>query len=674
MPMNHRYSFSMTPDQIRNRVACDEALLKAISGLEADAKLTASNASRAVHEAQNALLAAHAWLASAMATYESYRLEHLRLTEMVARSRSLLSLAASSLPDELVIQIAQMCVDEAREPLYDGRTAFEDGSGESAWNVGWVYPMAMSQVCRRWRIAILGCPRLWAYKDNLAPRTSSSLSDLIMLRSGACTIDALWNGSLSSPSTNLNLERWRTLKVLIPTFTAEPYPFSSSGTCTSLTTLSVSAFASIKARPPTFSSNYLSQMPTLSRLELIDVQFAAPPPYRHNIPIDLSIRYNNVISFREKDMADIAIVFPKLRKFSLHIRGPYFNKPTAINQHDSNSLNDSLHSASLPFNFPELEALDISAKDLSHSLTRMNGGFLPKLAYLRLRDNALSASTGFFQHLVRSRVPLNTLSLTDFSPSASAIFRNYRGITALEFELSKVAIEALRPTLILANDGPPQLPPLPPIFTSSPVSPTPPPTPSSLPSMSVSFPYVSTITLLPPSKANTGGNVGKYEVAPLQSLARVIRQRTDAIAKSSGITVLKEKELPKLPPPETEDSPPSPATKDLDVKGKGKEEEKEQPMMSDDTLVDFEPAGTMRSGAGGQDGWVFGHNKVWSGERARRMTVSGASVLGMVPIMDVKYTPLRTKGRAAMEEVYSALVESRHTWGKLIEGKFGSSS
>jgi hypothetical protein len=36
--------------------------------------------------------------------------------------------------------------------------------------------------------------------------------------------------------------------------------------------------------------------------------------------------------------------------------------------------------------------------------------------------------------------------------------------------------------------------------------------------------------------------------------------------------------------------------------------------------------------------------------------------VAMVPILEVEYTPLRSKGRAAMEEVYDVLVESRKMW------------
>lgn len=654
IPMNNRYSFSMNPEQLRKRVATDEALLDAISKLESDAKITASNASRAVHEAQTALLAAHAWLASAMATYESYRLEHLRLTEMVARSRSLLHLAAASLPDELIVQIAQMCVEDAREPLYNGRLVFEGGPGEVKWNVGWVYPLALSQICRRWRMAVLGCPRLWAYRDNLA-RLSPSLLSLISLRSGSCTLDVVWNGSTTgednSPSTS-QIHSWRSLKVFIPTPSTEPLPLSSTTRCTSLSSLSLRA--SHKMRAPAFASHFLSQMPALTKLELLDVHFLAPPPYRHDRPIDLSIRYNGVISFREKDMNDISIVFPKLRKFSLHIRGPYINKPSANHGFSSEgsiaTSGSNSEPTQQPFQFPELTALDISAKDLSHSLVRLNNAYLPKLSYLRLRDNGLGAAIPFFQHLVRSGVPLDTLSLTDFSPRASAVFRNHEGITGLEFELTKVAVEALRPQ---TQGGDTELPA---IAGFSP-TPTTPPTPP------ITFPYVSTITLLPPSPATAGGSVGKSEAVPLQLLARAIRERTELIIKTSGGTVLREKELPR-PPVEEND-----VGAKMDQEG---EKDQAGPMRSNDSFVNNEPAGTMTSVTGKQDGRVFGHSRVWSGERARRMTVTGKSVLGMVPILDVKYTPLRSRGRTAMEEVFNALVDSRRSWGRLLEARFGS--
>ncbi|PVF93339.1 hypothetical protein CPB86DRAFT_114494 [Serendipita vermifera] len=746
---HRRFSYGISPDQIRRRVVSDEALLRTITTLEADAKLTAANASRAVNEAQTALLAAHAWLSSAMATYESYRLEHLRLAEVVARSRSLLRLVPSSLPDELIIQIAELCLEDARERLLASRQPHSrvpsDESRQESVSakspVYSVYPFSLSQICQRWRSAILSCPRLWAYKNNLAIPTSTPLADLIALRAGTCTVDTMWtvnNQNSSSPTSTTStqhpdIDKWRTLQIVMPTGTTNSFPFSGAGKCQSLTSLRL--FASAQTHAPLFATSHLSGMPQLTKLELVDVHLVAPPPYRHNLPIELSIRYDGVISFRAKDMADIAIVFPKLRKFNLYIRGPYINRKTSniANSNDANGNgapnNNNNNSTPLPFSFPELESLDISAKDLSHSLTQFQGAFLPRLSYLRLRDNGLSASSTFFNHLIRSRVPLATLAITDISPNTTKLIKLHRGIQTLQLELNKSLFEILRTFTSTTAPSPTSAQtslPTPPSanIVASPASPFLPFQISSAEKETLlAFPNVSKICLRPPVAGE--GSIGKLETSTLQALASIIRERNayifDSVKSTMGVprtlsekigAVLEEKAVLKSPLPDP------PSVKETTEKA-AVEEEKQgqqqapQPMTSEDTLVDVDigpPADTLTlsafpvppaslppptsssprtpiQGLPTQRRMPSIDIPKWSPtmsrasfhvankasmEQTHTRSRRGSSAVvdkrrawngvAMVPILEVEYTPLRSKGRVAMEEVYDVLVESRKMW------------
>lgn len=167
--------------------------------------------------------------------------------------------------------------------------------------------MVMLQADQRGRIVVLGCPKLWTCGDDLAPRLSPSFSGLVALLSGPCAF-AVWNGSLPPSSTTQNISRWRSLKSPLPKSRVNPCPSGSAGLGAALFALSVTT--PLKTLPPIFTSKYIPQMPTPAPLELTDVQFHAS---LHTLPIDLSTGYNGVISFSERDMSGIAIVFPKMR-------------------------------------------------------------------------------------------------------------------------------------------------------------------------------------------------------------------------------------------------------------------------------------------------------------------------------------------------------------------------
>jgi hypothetical protein len=144
----------------------------------------------------------------------------------------------------------------------------------------------------------------------------------------------------------------------------------------------------------------------------------------------MTIHYTSIISLREKDMNDITIVFLNHSAFSLHIRGPYLNKHArqTSNRNTTDTLGDGNQ---MPFSFPDLESLDISAKDLDHFLARFQENLVPCPEELTIRDNGLPAASTFFFHVVRSRVPLSTLELSDYSDVATRIFWSHKGMKGL---------------------------------------------------------------------------------------------------------------------------------------------------------------------------------------------------------------------------------------------------
>lgn len=666
---------SLNVDQLKGRIASDEALLRTITDLEASAKKTASNASRAVQEAQSALLAAHAWLSSAVATYESYRQEAQRIAAMVAKSRRLLAWTPALLPDDLIVYIAAMCVEEERDAVrrrwpefgLASRSARKEESSTRPMlgSIWWLYPMAISQVCQRWRTAALGSPRLWAYKDNLGGIKSNALLDLISLRSGLCEIDVLWNLNAQVPTVDPRIEMARTLDLVLPSKNVHPYPFSTHSSA--LTSLSIRAAS--PERPSTFSASHLLQMPNLTKLELVNVQLLAPPPHRHAPLMDLTIRYSGVISFRAKDMEDISIVFPRLRKFSLYIRGPYINKPPSpVSPTDQPPV---------PYSFPDLEYLDINSKDLSHSLSRFQGAFLPKLSSLRLRDNVLPSATTFFHHLVRSRVPLTTLGLTDFTSPGIKAFCGNRGIETLMVELCMPAVDALRPTSLV---------PSPPTSPLSPVTTLP---PNVLADLTLTFPKVTKVIILPPPAA-IEGSLGRIEAVVLTSLAHAIRERNVAVLgpRVESTSPTKPSMSPTRGDGESTKAKRKMSSAEMSGVGFGKaatnKDQEGIPMKSDDTLVEStapsSPSGTSSvltafppppSSTLNMLTKPLPHVPArWTqtfgtSSRPRRGTVSSLAAL---PIFEVEYTPNRGRGKIALEEVYAALVDGRQRWMEIGMG------
>jgi hypothetical protein len=375
-------------------------------------------------------------------------------------------------------------------------------------------------------------------------------------------------------------------------------------------------------------------MPKLTKVSLHDVQFLSPPPYRHPHHIDLTIRYTSIISFRGKDMNDIAIVFPNLRTFSLHIRGPYLSKH--IRQASTENNSDGPNGANqMPFSFPDLESLDISAKDLDHSLARFQGSFLPRLKKLTLRDNGIPAATNFFSHLVRSHVPLSILGLSDYSDKATRVFRMYPGIKALEVPLSAASLEVLRPA---TTKPPPIGSPLGAPMTvhgkgnTSPI---------------LSFPSTETLILAPPIE-DTGGSVGKLEGATLKELANIVRERNVAVFGMYSVEMTVDSTGVKL------------GDGRLDAADGGGETKQNEPMESEDTLVDIPVHTTPKASP-----LLLSDAAGGTSKRGRTL-----GALEAVPILDVQYLtageamsgPISKRGRVAMEDVNKALVDGRKSW------------
>ncbi|KAG8824833.1 hypothetical protein FRC18_010433 [Serendipita sp. 400] len=411
-------------------------------------------------------------------------------------------------------------------------------------------------------------------------------------------------------------------------------------------------------------------MPNLETLDLSNVQLSAPPPFRHQKAIDLTIKYGGVISFRAKDMEDISIVFPNLRRFRLSIRGPYINRVSPPRTPEQTII---------PYSFPALEELDISAKDLSHSLSRLQGAYLPRLATLRLRDNGLPVAASFFQHLTRSRAPLSSLTLTDCSLSAIMPFRGSRTVEHLGIELLKQAVEILRP--------------LPSTPSSSPVSPI---SPSLAKDSVIAFPKVTRLTISPlPAVPESGKS--RHESSLLPYLAQVIRDRNRAIMGTSPphTRSSSDKEDRMREQADTKAGMMVGFGKAVERSSEGGEQRGEDrateggamPMTSDDTLVNqpvmnsyltrdlpplpppsppFSSPRSPRSPLRSRSQSVRSIGDYGAGTRKRRLTMTG---MAAVPILDVEYTPLRPKGQSAMEEVYSALVDGRMRWKELgMEG------
>ncbi|KAG8834609.1 hypothetical protein FRC17_008090 [Serendipita sp. 399] len=673
-PLYHTARFSSYGrPQLHQRIAYDESLLQTITELVSSAETTTINAAKAVQEAQNALSAAQTWLVTSRKVYEGYRQEHLRLKETVARARALLCTTAACLPDELIVHIASFFVLEGRRahpepviaPDVTPGTPIEENA--SIWDdtACRAYPLAMSQVCRRWRVAVLGSPRLWAYQ---MPLKSPPLANLFALRAGSCSLDVVWTNIASSDSSSVaifgqTVDRWRSLRAKISSSLGDSYPFTSAGSHSALTTLFLSANSFGKA--PAFSTSHLKLMPNLEKLELSNVQLSVPPPFRHPKPIELAIKYGGVISFRAKDMEDISIVFPNLKRFKLSIRGPYINKVSPPNTPEQ---------AIIPYSFPSLEELDISAKDLSHSLSRFHSAYLPRLATLRLRDNGLPAAATFFQHLVRSRAPLTSLSLTDYSPNAIKAYRGSRTVEHLAIAPLTKAVDILKPSPF-----------------NPPVSPT---SPSHVKDSSISFPKVTRVTIQPLAVVPDGG-IGRHETSLLSHLAQVVRERNRTIMGTSS--------LHSNTPSDMEER----ARGQVDAKaammvGFGKAVEKQGETLSgrkseerlreregvlpmgDDTMASqpsvgayltrdlppLPPASPPSSGPQSPHSHLRSRShsvksigeQYGVGARKRRLTMNG---MAAVPILEVEYTPVRPKGQAAMEEVYSALVEGRMRWKEI---------
>ncbi|KIM27642.1 hypothetical protein M408DRAFT_70847 [Serendipita vermifera MAFF 305830] len=642
----------LSTEQIHRQVAGDEDVLRKMVDLFDAARITVTNASRAVVDAQNALLAARAWLVSAQATSESYRRELLRLTEMTGCSLSRLRGAPTALPSEILVQIAQLCVDEARERLEWMGSKGISWTGKDRNR--WIYPVTLSQVCKEWRRAILGCPALWSYLDNLVPAVSSPLSKLIRLRSGYSTLESLWSTSSAPPSKSrletTRYKRWSTLRLIHPTTIGDnvpAIPFSRSTHFASLTSIFLTAPP--QKRPPYFSTCHLPSMPKLTKIELHDVQFLAPPPYRHPNRMDLTIRYTSVISFRDRDMADIAIVFPNLQNFTLNIRGPYVNRHRRFISDASIDEQPNGVTQKPSFSFPALESLDISARDLTHSLSRFQGAFIPRLKILRLRDNGLPAAATFFIHLVRSRTSLSTLGLSDYSYTASKVFRSHRGIRVLEVPFSEEAIQILQPSLV---DAFPAVPAVPASAATSPLKRK----PSLLPGLA--FPSVATLVLSSPPVENgtMGESVGRVERTILNGLTEIVKKRNAMILETYSTKTVSA--APPVPVPET-----------YTTTGK-RGGESEGPFTSAETLVNPPtPVLTSQSPTSLTRKSSISSLSICSVGTKRR----GNGGLTLVPVQEVHFPvtrgvisrPISRRGRVAMEQLYDVLVEGRKAWTQL---------